>query len=119
MQHGHKYTSAQPWHASRDHHDLRPLQQEPARQLWALIHGRYCRDAIMLQHSYDMPARGVQYSICDNLLLVFRDAGVVHIIDVDTTASAAVSGPQAFHLAHQGVRLESSCECSFFAMAKQ
>ena len=73
----------------------------------------------MLQHSYDMPAKAVQYSICDNLLLVFSEAGMVHIIDVDTFASTAVSGPQAFHMAHQGVRLTSSCKCSSVAMAKQ
>ena len=64
----------------------------------------------MLQHSYDMPAKAVQYSICDNLLLVFNEAGMVHIIDVDTTASTAVSGPQAFHMAHKGVRLDPSCD---------
>ena len=73
----------------------------------------------MLQHSYDMPARAVQYSICDNLLLVFSEAGVVHIIDVDTAASTAVSGPQAFHMALQGVRLDSSCDWSSLGVAMQ
>ena len=73
----------------------------------------------MLQHSYDMPAKAVQYSICDNLLLVFNEAGAVHIIDVDTTASTAVSGPQAFHVAQPGVRLHSGCYSSSHGLAMQ
>lgn len=61
------------------------------------------RDAIMQQHSYEMPAASIQYSICDNLLLVFNEAGAVLVIDVDATANTIVSGPQSFLIAQPGV----------------
>ncbi len=57
----------------------------------------------MPQHSYEIPAKSLQYAVKDNLLLVFNDAGAVYVIDVDATASVAVSGPQPFHMAHSGV----------------
>lgn len=57
----------------------------------------------MPQHSYEVPAKSVQYAVKDNLLLVFNDAGAVYVIDVDATASVAVSGPQPFHMAQSGV----------------
>ena len=62
-----------------------------------------CRDAIMPQHSYEIPARSVRYTVKDNLLLVFNDVGAVYVIDVDATAGVVVAGPQPFHMAQSGV----------------
>ena len=57
----------------------------------------------MLQHNYDLPATQVQYSVYDNLLLVFNEAGAVRVIDVDAAGSVIVSGPQSFAIAQPGV----------------
>ena len=62
-----------------------------------------CRDAIMLQQSYVIAGASVQYSVCDNLLLVFNEAGAVAVIDVDAPASSVVSAPQPFQVAQPGV----------------
>ena len=68
-----------------------------------------CRDAIMPQHSYEVAATSLQYAICDNLLLVFNEAGAVYVMDVDATDNAAVSGPQPFHIARLGVCITLTC----------
>ena len=63
----------------------------------------FCRDAIILQHSYNIVGASIQYSVCDNLLLVFNEAGAVGVIDVDAPASSVLSGPQPFQMAQPGV----------------
>ena len=62
-----------------------------------------CRDAIMLQHSYVVVGASIQYSVCDNLLLVFNEVGAVGVIDVDAPASSVVSALQPFQMAQPGV----------------
>ena len=62
-----------------------------------------CRDAIILQHSYNIVGASIQYSVCDNLLLVFNEAGAVSVIDVDAPASSVMSDPQPFQMAQPGV----------------
>ena len=64
-----------------------------------------CRDAVILQHQYEMPGDGVHYSVFDNLLLVhLGHSGRAQIIDVACGGSAAVPAAQCFAMAQPGVR---------------
>lgn len=69
------------------------------------MHGG-CRDAVILQHQYEMPGSGVHYSVSDNLLVVhIGHSGRAQIIDVAGGGSAPVSAAQPFAMAPLGVRM--------------
>ena len=59
----------------------------------------------MPQDSYEIPAKAIQYTIYDNLLLIFNEAGAVYVIDVDATANTPMTGPQFFQMAQPGVSI--------------
>ncbi len=73
---------------------------------------KWCRDAVILQHQYEMPGSGVRYSVFDNLLIAHMGhSGRAQIIDV-SGGSAPVSAAQPFAMAPIGVRcLRASVGC--------
>lgn len=74
------------------------------------------RDAVILQHQYEMPGGSVHHSVFDNLLLLhLGHSGRAQIIDVAGSGSVAVSAAQPFAMAQLGVgRHMSSSLCSSF-----
>ena len=66
-----------------------------------------CRDAVILQHQYEMPGSGVRYSVFDNLLIAHMGhSGRAQIIDV-SGGSTPVSAAQPFaRAAIRGALLE-------------
>ena len=66
-----------------------------------------CRDAVMLQHRYELAAQGpVAFAVVDSLLLAHQlDSGAVHIFDVVANASRALAPPAPLSLLQPGVRL--------------
>jgi hypothetical protein len=72
------------------------------------IHGACARrDAVMLQHRFEMAAKGpVAFAVADSLLLAHHaDSGAIHIFDVVAHASRAVAPAQPLTLVQPGVRL--------------
>lgn len=82
------------------------------------MHGG-CRDAVILQHQYEMPGSGVHYSVSDNLLVVhIGHSGRAQIIDVAGGGSAPVSAAQPFAMAPLGVRMVACVSCLLLICAR-
>jgi hypothetical protein len=62
------------------------------------------RDAVLLQHQYDLHGATVRFSVFDNLLLAHHiRSGHVQIIDVEAGASSVMSAPQPLSISALGV----------------
>jgi hypothetical protein len=53
-----------------------------------------CRDAVMLQHSYEIFSRHVELSVHDNMLLVHHlDSSTVLLLDVRARSNGPIAAP--------------------------
>jgi hypothetical protein len=83
--------------------DKHPCGMQP---LMNVLRHLYCwrRDAVLLQHHFDLQCTRVNFSVFDNLLLVHNlESGRVQIIDVAAGDSTAICPPQPFAIAQLGV----------------
>lgn len=53
-----------------------------------------CRDAVVLQHTYEIFSRSVELSVHDNVLLVHHlDSSTVLLLDVRARSNGPIAGP--------------------------
>ena len=53
-----------------------------------------CRDAVVLQHSYEIFSRSIELSVHDNVLLVHHlDSSTVLLLDVRARSNGPIAGP--------------------------
>ena len=53
-----------------------------------------CRDAVVLQHTYEIFSRSIELSVHDNVLLVHHlDSSTVLLLDVRARSNGPIAGP--------------------------
>ena len=54
----------------------------------------FCRDAVVLQHTYEIFSRSIELSVHDNVLLVHHlDSSTVLLLDVRACSNGPIAGP--------------------------
>lgn len=54
----------------------------------------FCRDAVVLQHTYEIYSRSIELSVHDNVLLVHHlDSSTVLLLDVRARSNGPIAGP--------------------------
>ena len=72
------------------------LHTRPFSKVVGLVHicAAVCRDAVHLQHSYEIYSQHVELSVHDNVLLVHHlDSSTVLLLDVRARSNGPIAGP--------------------------